>query len=254
MTASRLNDWKPTRLKCLLIGESGTGKTTQAASVCKLPEVRSAWVASFDGGVASMRSAFSRLGIKDTDVEVETFIETNRQSPDAYARFQRAFAEVRKAADKDLIILDGFTFFTKYTFDYIVALNNLVDKKYGDMTFHLYRLLMDKVRDTITQAVTASSIVVATVLPQLEKDENSGDTFLFPDVEGKSSRQSLPGLFDEVYSTDIDNDPKGATHYKLVTSKQQKKLAKTRWGGGLLEARESRDLGDILGRIMEAYK
>jgi len=247
----KLQDWKATKSKILLIGESGTGKSSQAATIARV--AKKVWVASFDAGVASMKSTLLRTGLKDVDIEVDTFIEIDRKVPSAYKNFLKVFGE-RKTQGFDAYVFDNISFFSQAIFDDIVAVNNLVDKPYGDSTFHMYRLLADKMKDVITNAIMLSNYVVCTALPLWEKDDNSGEMHVFPLVEGKF-RQSLPAWFDELYYTVTSTDTKtGKPVYQMLTAPQGKYVAKSRWGGAVLKPVEDRDLGEIVQVITAAHE
>lgn len=252
---SDIDQLKPERIKCLLIGPPGSGKTDNIASLGALPWVKNMWVASFDGGVATMRSSRKRLGIEAEKCKVsyETYIETDRTCPTAYKRFLADFDKTIKEKP-DVIALDGIGLLSKYCFWDVVALNNLVDKKYGDTSYHLYRLQMDKMSDVITRAISSAKIVVATAHPDWEKDENTGEIIVFPDAEGKATRQGLNMWFDEIYYAQTSKDKDNKTVYELMTQPDGKYRAKSRWGGPILAGMEKRNLGQIVKAIHDYYE
>lgn len=245
---------KPERIKALLIGPPGTGKTDNIASLGTLPWVNKMWVASFDGGVSTMRAARKRLGItpEKCKVDYETYIETDRTCPTAYKRFMKDLEAMVKEKP-DVIALDGVGLLSKYCFWDVVALNNLVDKKYGDTSYHLYRLQMDKMADVVTKAISSAKIVVATCHPDWDKDSNTGEIFVFPEVEGKATRQALNIWFDEIYYTMTSKDKENNTVFELMTKPDGKYMAKSRWGGSILKNMEKRNLGEIVKAIDEFY-
>lgn len=252
-----LESHKPEKAKILLIGASGSGKTSQAASLSLLPEIKKTWVASFDGGIGSMRATRKRLNADEASskVDVDIYVETDRQTPTAYRNFIKDLQE-KSAADSgyDCVFLDNLTNLSRFVFWDIVAVNNLVDKKYGDTTFHMYRLLMDKLADVVTRSIAAPKFLVVSCLPAWERDEQSGETFVFPDVEGKSTRQALPGWFDEMYYTTTSKSKDGKNVYQLLTQPDGKYMAKTRWGSAVLKPVEERNLGECTRAILDYYK
>jgi len=252
--SEKLDNLKLDRLKILLVGDPGTGKTSSIATLGALPFVKKMWIASFDGGIASAKATRKRLGIDAAkcDVEWDLYIEDDRTCPNAYKKFMKDF-DAKVKADVDVIGLDGIGFLSKYCFWDIVALNQLVDKRYGDNSYHLYRMLMDKMSDVVTKAVKASKIVVGTCLPDWEKDENTGEIKVFPDVEGKATRQGLYGWFDEMYYTFCNKDKDGNQVFNLLTKPDGKYVAKTRWGGEVLKPLERRTLAELVSEIYKYY-
>ena len=246
---------KPDRAKILLIGPPGSGKTDNIASLGLLPYVNTMWVASFDGGLSTLRAARKRMGITSEKCKVsyEIYIEDDRTCPTQYKKFLKDLDQAIK--DKhDAIVLDGFGLLSTYCFWDVVAVNNLVDKKYGDTSYHLYRLLMDKLSDVITKAIKSSKVVVATCHPDWEKDENTGEVFVFPDVQGKATRQALNIWFDEIYYTMTSADKDGNTVFELKTKPDGKYMAKSRWGGSILQSLEKRNIGQIVRAIWDFYE
>jgi energy-coupling factor transporter ATP-binding protein EcfA2 len=254
-THQSIDDLKPKKLKTLLIGPTGSGKTHQLTSLGMLDFVNSMWVASFEGGIATARAARKRLGITPSmcRFDYEVYIEDNRKCPNEYKRFMADYAKACKS-DVDVIGLDGIGPLSKYCFWDQVATNNLVDKKYGDTTFHLYRLLMDKMSDVITMGIKSSKLLVVTCHPDWDKDENTGEVFVYPDVEGKSTRQSMPNWFDEMYYTGTFRDSSNKLHYTLMTKPDGKYIAKTRWGSDVLKDVEERHLYQCLKAIYDFYE
>lgn len=246
---------KPDRMKALLIGPPGSGKTDNIASLGALPWVKKMWVASFDSGVATLRAARKRLGItsEKCQLEYEVYIEDDRTCPNAYKQFMKDL-DAQIKLQPDVIVLDGVGLLSKYCFWDIVALNQLVDKKYGDTSYHLYRLQMDKMADVITKAIKSAKIVVATCHPDWEKDANTGEIFVFPDVEGKATRQALNIWFDEIYYSMTSKDKDNNTVFELMTMPDGKYMAKSRWGGGILKNMEKRNLGQIVKAIYDFYE
>lgn len=246
---------KPERIKALLIGPPGSGKTDNIASLGLVPFVKKMWIASFDSGLATLRAARKRMGITSEKclVDYDVYIENDRTCPSAYKRFMKNLDEQIKAKP-DAIVLDGFGLLSKYCFWDIVALNNLVDKKYGDTSYHLYRLQMDKMADVVTKAISSAKIVVATCHPDWETDKNTGEMFVFPDVEGKATRQALNIWFDEIYYTMTSKNKDNQTVFELMTMPDGKYQPKTRWGGGLLQPMEKRNLGQIVSAINDYYE
>lgn len=252
---SDIDTIKPDRIKCLLIGPPGSGKTDNIASLGQLPFVKKMWIASFDAGLATIRAARKRLGIDNTQCQVnyEIYIEDDRTMPTQYKKFLVDMDRAIKDGH-DAIVLDGFGLLSTYCFWDVVAVNNLVDKKYGDTSYHLYRLLMDKMSDVITKAIRASKVVVATCHPDWEKDENTGEIMVFPDVQGKATRQALNIWFDEIYYTMTSSDKDNKTIFELKTKSDGKYMAKSRWGGAILAPIERRNLGEIVNVIHKYYE
>lgn len=246
---------KPDRVKLLLIGPPGSGKTDNVASLGALPFVKKMWVASFDGGVSTLRAARKRLGITTEmcRVDYEVYIEDDRSCPSAYKKFLKDLDAAVKEG-YDAIVLDGFGLLSMYCFWDVVALNNLVDKKYGDTSFHLYRLLMDKMSDVVTKVIKSTKVVVATCHPDWEKDENTGEIFVFPDVQGKATRQALNIWFDEIYYTMTAADKDNKTVFELKTQPDGKYMAKSRWGGAILKPLERRNIGEVVKAIFDYYE
>lgn len=205
-------DWAGDRIKFLVIGDTGQGKTKFASTFPK------PYMFSFDGGVDTAAGL---------DIDYDIYVEDNRHKPSAYRRFLEDWKKVCADTKYESLILDNISNLSKFIMDELIFVNQLVDKNLGDKTWDLYRILKNKMYDIITMTQTSTKYVVCTALPEWEVDKNSGEMRILPSTEGRF-RQEIPSWFGEVYYTWVDKDQKGNKQYRLRTKGDGKYIAKSR--------------------------
>jgi hypothetical protein len=191
------------KLKILVYGPSGVGKTTFA---CSFREVGTVYVADFDGGL---------LGQRKSDVDYDRF--TN------YADFAVKLKELEAKPSHDTIVLDSVTTMQEYMMDYLLELSH---KKM--MTMDQWNILISDLKDLIMRLTNIAKNVVVVAHQQLVQDEITSEVFVLPLIVGKKMPALLPLWFDEVYHFGVTKDAQGKPIYYFDTVAQDKYLGKSR--------------------------
>lgn len=200
---SNARDIKPDKLKCIVYGVSGTGKTEFA---CTFPKP---FVIDLDNGM------LSQMG---KDVEYVTVRD--------YEGFMEAINEAEKLKDVETIVIDSVTMLQEHMEATILSLNN---KKIMDI--HCYMVLVNMFQQLFTGLTYKNKHVVVTAHEQIIKDEITGSVQILPLIAGKVLPNQLPLFFDEVYRAMVNktvDKGKASYEYTLVTKATAKATAKSR--------------------------
>jgi len=196
-------DIKPNKLKCIIYGQSGTGKTEFA---CTFPHP---FVIDLDNGM------LSQMG---KDVEYET-VRT-------YEDFMSTITAVEKDDKYETIIIDSVTMLQELIQETILRLNN---KK--SMDIHCHMVLVDMFQQIFVGLTYKNKHVIVTAHEQLIQDDITGAIRILPLIVGKKLPNQLPLFFDEVYRAEVNkNVEKGETTYEYIlnTRATAKATAKSR--------------------------
>ena len=207
-----LKEWQPNKIKFLIIGDTGSGKTKGSGTFPK------PYLFSFDGGVDTLAGK---------DIDYDVYIETNRAAPSAFTRFKTDWTRVLADPRYETVILDNITNLSKYILDQLIFDNRLVDLNLGDKTWDLFRILKNKMYDVVAQTVAANKHIVCTALPEWETDKSSGEMRVLPSTEGRF-RQDMPSWFGEVYYAQVEKKSDGTRRYYYRTKSDGKYIAKSR--------------------------
>lgn len=230
-TLSTINDSK---IKCLISGMSGAGKTTQAL---KLKE------AGFNVLVVSAEAGL--MTIQGTGID---FIDITKDDKDAtipkekrLARLGEVYAYLQTEEGKkkyDLVFIDSITELSQCIFD--LCKIDFPDKA---QTLPLYGEIGRKSRDLIKSFRDMPHYhVVFTCLTKIEKDENARRYAAF-DLIGSIS-DKLPQFFDEVIYIKVGDD--GTREF--ICNSTSNIIAKDR--SGRLLPIELPDLGKLFRKIL----
>lgn len=239
-----LMDWKADKMRFLIIGETGTGKTRFCGTFPK------PYLFSFDNGVDTLGGL---------DIDYDVFVEGNRQKPTQYQRFLTEWARVGADPKYQTLILDNVTNLSKFIMDDLIYVNGLTDKQLGNSVWDLYRSLKNKLHDIVSSVTTQQRYIICTALPEWETDKNTGEMKVFPSTEGKF-RQEMCAWFSEVYYTHVEKSKDGLK-YMMKTKADGKYTAKSRidevikrFGGkGMPELLEP-SFPSLIGYVNDAIK
>lgn len=196
-------DLKPDKIKCIVYGQSGTGKTEFA---CTFPKP---FVIDLDNGM------LSQMG---KDIEYET--------TRTYEDFMETVTAVEKDDKYETIIIDSVTMLQELMQETILRLNN---KK--SMDIHCHMVLVDMFQQIFVGLTYKNKNVVVTAHEQLIQDEITGAIRILPLIVGKKLPNQLPLFFDEVYRALVDKiveKGKATYEYSLATRATAKATAKSR--------------------------
>ena len=223
---SELN--KDPRVKLLLYGPSGVGKTVMA---CSFPGKK--WVADFDNKITSAANFY-----KGTDV-IEN-IDYDNYSPRGNMpaeEFNNRLEELKKLAKEgkfpyDTIILDSLTTFSDEVMKYLIASNPGIKpltqgsvKVPGLQHYGIARLFFKQI---IMEFLSLPCHAIITAHVQVDKDEYTGQLLRSPMMIGKLAHE-LPLYFGEVYHAHIKDGKHVCTTHsddKYPTRSQLKGIPK----------------------------
>jgi len=209
------------RLRVLIYGESGTGKTRSAGTF------PNPYFFDFDNGMLSLRKE-----ILEGKVHGKSYTMDGRQSSsnNPWANFYRDWTALRKLKKEELqyqtYVFDSLTTINKMVLHHFQVVKGNLDKPPDQSQ---YGLAIDRCQKLLNQMLTFPANVVWTAHIREIKDEDTGRIKELPLVGGKYMPQELPLWFDEVFKADIV--AKGDGFEPVWTVKHSRKSqAKSRLG------------------------
>lgn len=197
------------KLKMLVYGKSGSGKTTWA---CGFPKP---FVFDFDGGMLSQRGR---------DVEYETFMEPAEQKGIAFQKFEECLKDKERNPGKyETYILDSVTTMQEYRLNYLTMLSG----KPRPTQYEWGMLVLD-LRDFMQRLKNLPGHIIVIAHEALAQDEITGEILVEPVIYGKKLPAQLPLWFDEVYRAQVSRDAKGGVRFEMLTYASTKYMAKSR--------------------------
>jgi hypothetical protein len=188
------------KLKVLLYGKSGTGKTTFA---CSFPRP---YIFDFDNGMLSQRGK---------DVEFDTVTD--------YGSVGLQLSKLESSCPYETVVLDSITTMQELHMNYILAQNG---KKMP--TMNEWNILISNTTDLFMRLTALKRHLVVIAHEQLIQDEITGEVLYRPIIAGKKTADRLPLWFDECYRTQIGKTKEGSPVGQLVTTADVKFMAKSR--------------------------
>lgn len=193
-------DLESLKLKVLVYGKSGTGKTTFASSFPK------PYFFDCDNGMLSQRGK---------DVEYDVYSE--------YPVFVKKLNELEKSDTYETLVVDSVTNLEKMVITDLLRLNNRTE-----MTLHEWGLLIRVLSDLFNRMTKMNKHIVITAHEHMLQDELTSEVWILPLVVGKKLPAQLPLWFDEVYRTQVGKDSEGNTTFQSITTASTKYTAKSR--------------------------
>lgn len=193
-----LKDRKKTQSKkVLLIGDSGSGKTSFLGTVPgKLH------IIDFDNGLDVLAGK---------DIEYGEYYD-DKEKPSAWKRFREQMASWRKTPPTDSIALDSITTAAECALRYVLDKNGrgagLIQQ--GD-----WGQAISEVKDALAFLTTLPVHVIITSHYQMFRDETLGQLHFVPLIYGKELPMVMPKYFNDCWRTYVDL-PAGSTEPKYM--------------------------------------
>lgn len=200
------------KLKVLVYGGSGTGKTTFSATFPK------PFIFDFDGGLLSVRGR---------DIEYETYVDKSMLRPDAFERFSTKLEELHGMASLpyQTVVLDSITTMQEAVLRSIQSTNRTLGKQ---TTLQEWGMLVGKMEDILYRINSLNVNIVAIAHEQIVQDEISSEIMVLPLIVGKKLPDRIGLWFDEVYNSRVDRGQGGRPTYQMMTVADRKYKAKSR--------------------------
>lgn len=195
-----------TRLRVLVYGQAGTGKTTLGSTF-----PRPCFISTDDG----------LLSIRGRDVK---YIEI----PKSTSWFVDVRDAVSKAGDHpevDSIIIDSMTGVAEAAMEFVKAINKNTGKK---TSYDDWEGFANTIRDFITNVAAYKKHTLFIMHEATDKDENTGRLWGFPAIQGQM-KNKISNYFDEVYRAEVEQQVGGKPpKYQLLARPTSIYTAKSR--------------------------
>lgn len=188
-------------LKCLLVGDSGTGKSTFGAS-CPTK----GFVFDFDDGILSYRG-------KDFDYE------SYEKAASGWAKFERDFMAVKKEVEAGTfktVLVDGTTSMADVCMERAMQLDPKRSQTNGPLWNVHYGMVKNMMEGALRKLLNLNCNVIIISHADYEKDEESGNILSAKPLLIGQLAYKLPGQFDEVYYTSTKRVG-GETKFQIQT-------------------------------------
>ena len=226
------------KIKALLYGKSGTGKTYSVLSL--KPETT--LILSAESGLLSLAGkSFTVWEIEAYDDMMEAFKKL--QSPECQKQFKVIFidslTEINELAKEKIVKVDR------------PGLGKDLGKVYDDlMTMQDYQLLQTRMTRMIRAFRDLPYHVIFTCLEDNVKDERTGAISVVPSINGKLA-SNVAAYFDEVFRMTTKDD-KDKVDYFFVTAKMENAIGKDR--SGALKTFEEASWSVVFNKIFKKFK
>ncbi len=200
------------KLRVMVYGKSGTGKTTFAGTFPK------PYFFDFNMGMLSLRGK---------DIVYDTFVDEDLAHPTAYRRFLKRVDEV-KDEKFETVVVDDFPSMCECMMRNIQMTNGTLEKT---PNLHEWQLLVRRGEEAFHRFKLLGFNVVFIALEKVLTDEVTGEIKNIPLIMGKALPERSPGWFDEVFRAQVDRDKEGKAVYHLLTTAARRYEAKSRLAG-----------------------
>jgi phage nucleotide-binding protein len=238
MKETNTNQLQGAKIKALLYGKSGTGKTSTALTL--KPETT--LILSAESGLLPL------AGKPFTVWEMETF-------SDLGASYKRLLTPKVQKQFK-VVFIDSLTEINELAKEKIVKvdrpkLGKDLGKVYDDlMTMQDYQLLQTRMTRMIRAYRDLPFHVIITCLEDNIKDERTGAISVVPSINGKLAT-NVAAYFDEVFRM-VTKDSKDQVDYFFITAKMENAIAKDR--SGALKPFEEASWKTVFQKIFKKFK
>lgn len=238
MKESTTLDVKEQKIKALLYGKSGTGKTYSALTL--KPETT--LVLSAESGLLSLS------GQPFTVWTIEEFDDMMA----AYQRLQTAECQ----AQFKVVFIDSLSEINELCKDKIIKIDRPntgkdTGKVYTDLlTLPDYQLLQTRMIRMVRAFRDLPYHVIFTALEDSQKNERTGEISVVPSINGKLAT-NIAGYFDEVFHLVVKDDGDKVDRF-FVTGHMEGAIAKDR--SGSLELFEQPSWTVVFNKIFKKYK
>lgn len=216
------------KIKLLVYGQSGAGKTVFAAGAPK------PLFLDFDGKVSSAASYFS---VNDperlAEISYEDMTDVPGQ-PRPFRRFKAVLAQLQKEAAEgklkhETVVVDSLTLFIDALMADIMAENPGVKRVNGVPALQDFQIMNIQFKDVMSQLLSLPCHVIVIGHITSETNQETGKIFWKPLVPGKLADR-LPQIFTEVYRAYVVHN-KGQTEYLCQTSSDGDYVCRTQVPG-----------------------
>lgn len=228
MKIHKSSELKPDKLKILVYGESGSGKT-HFGGTCPKP-----LFFDFDGGMLTLR--------KEKEIAFVDLTGMSTKAEKVWPDFMEALKEYGEDEQFETLIIDSLTTAATACMDYVLSLNRRTGQ---NPQLQDWLTQMNELKEMIKLVKATKKHVIVLAHEQVEKDEITGRIWMLPLITGKMARQ-IGLYFDEVYHSEA-KQKKDETIYSLLTKPTGLLTAKTRIG--FPEMNITPDFKWILGHI-----
>ena len=221
MEVKKSVETKDLKVKVLVYGQAGAGKTSLCKSVAK-----SALLISAEGGLLSLS------GTDIDNVEIKDFAE-----------LLEVYSMLKNGTDYKIICLDSISEIAEKVLSKEKEVAKDPRQAYGEM--------QDKVAMVVRAFRDLPYHVYMSCKAEMTKDEN-GSSIWGPAMPGQKLGQALPYLFDEVLALRVWKNEDGKTVRALQTEPDGIYTAKDR--SGKLDKLESPDLMAIISKVKKGIE
>jgi hypothetical protein len=201
------------RLRTMLYGKQGSGKSSTAAS-----HPGKVGVLDCDNGAMVYKNNASIIQIQEDAV-----LPGQRVEPKAWLKAQAAL-DYFMGAKVDAIVIDSMSTLSDACMKRILF---EAGKQAGQETFTEWRRQMDLLTNFVFKAFGSGKDTIVICHEEFDKDDVTGQIWCLPLITGKLA-EKMPNWFDEVYHMMPDQDTKGNPVYKMMTKATRMYACKSR--------------------------
>lgn len=228
------------KLKILIYGPSGTGKTILVGSAAAVPVLCPVLGTDIEGGMTSLASYdYGEDTIDLTDVNSFT------EGAESYMRVHKYLTS--KENTYATAIMDSATELQQMVLD-----ECLIEARKKEPDLHIWNRVTSKMRKAVRQIRDLPIHVLVTALERQVKDETKGIMVRQPALQGKISEE-MPGFFDIVGKMEIKKNKAGEVVRILHFESDGSFVAKDRTGA-LGKKMENPTMEKIWNLIREKHK
>jgi len=169
----------------LVIGDSGSGKTTFLGSV---PDV---WIADFDSGLDVLAGK---------DISYTEFFDGD--TPSAWVAFKKELDVWKKEPKGPALGLDSITTAAEAALKYILHKNGRFTT--GRIEIGDWGQAINEVKDALAKLSVLKCHVIVTAHYQMHKDEQLGGLYFVPLLYGRELPMMVPKFFNDAWRTYVE--------------------------------------------------